>query len=67
LNYQVKEDEMGGACSTHAYRVLLESRKERDHKEDLDVGGNNIKMDLTDGVVSTGLVWLRIGTSGGFL
>jgi hypothetical protein len=29
---------------------------------------DNIKMDLTyDGVVWTGLIWLRIGTSGGLL
>jgi hypothetical protein len=29
---------------------------------------NNIKMDLgSDGVVLTGLIWLRIGTSGGLL
>jgi hypothetical protein len=39
---------MGRACSTNggkrnAYRIFLwESQKERDHKEDLDVGGRII-------------------------
>jgi hypothetical protein len=28
---------------------------------------DNIKMDLRDGVVWTGSIWLRIGTSGGLL
>jgi hypothetical protein len=28
---------------------------------------NNIKMDLREIVVWTGLIWLRIGTSGGLL
>jgi hypothetical protein len=28
---------------------------------------DNIKMDLGDGMVGTGLNWLRIGTSGGLL
>jgi hypothetical protein len=38
---------MGRACSTHgekwnAYGILVESHKERDHWEDLDVGGKII-------------------------
>jgi hypothetical protein len=45
-----------------------ESRKERDHCEDLDVGGRII-LDLREtgwgGVMWTGLIWLRIGTSAG--
>jgi hypothetical protein len=67
---------MGGTCSTNgekrnAYRIL-EGKPEgkrplgtpRRRWED------NIKMDLRerqDGVVWTGLIWLRIGTSGGLL
>jgi hypothetical protein len=49
-------------------RFWWERRKERDHKEDLDVGGRIILewiLEREDGVVWTGLMWLRIGTSGG--
>jgi hypothetical protein len=45
-----------------------ESQKEIDHYEDIDVGGRIILewiLERLDGVVWTGLVWLRIGTSGG--
>jgi hypothetical protein len=31
---------MDRACSTH--RILAESQKERDHKEDIDIGGRII-------------------------
>jgi hypothetical protein len=31
------------------------------------MGEDNIKMDLRDGVVWTGFIWLRIGASGGIL
>jgi hypothetical protein len=43
--FQVKEDEMGRACSTKGGRRGMhigywwESQKERDHWEDQDVGG----------------------------
>jgi hypothetical protein len=47
--------------------VWWESQKERDHYNDLDVGGWILLKWILDGVVSTGLIWLRIGTSGGFL
>jgi hypothetical protein len=30
----------------NAYRVFVGKPKERDHQEDLDVGEDNIKMDL---------------------
>jgi hypothetical protein len=47
-----------------------ESQKERDHYEDLELGGR-IKLrwilERSDGVIWTGLIWLRIGTSGGLL
>jgi hypothetical protein len=47
-----------------------ESRKERDHWEDLDIGERIILewiLERWDGVVWTGLIWLRIGTNGGLL
>jgi hypothetical protein len=47
-----------------------ESWKERDHKEDLDIGERIILewiLERYDGVVWTGLIWLRIWTSGGSL
>jgi hypothetical protein len=43
--FQVKEDEMGRACSTNGGKrnvyigYWLESQKERDHYEDQDIGG----------------------------
>jgi hypothetical protein len=38
---------MGRECSTHgekrkAYRILVESQKQKDHWEDLDIGGRII-------------------------
>jgi hypothetical protein len=47
-----------------------ESQKERDHWEDQDVGGLTILkwiLEGDDGMEWIGLIWLRIGTSGGFL
>jgi hypothetical protein len=47
-----------------------ESQGERDHYEDLDVGGWIILgwfLERCDGVMWTGLVWLRIGTGGELL
>jgi hypothetical protein len=46
-----------------------ESQRERDHREDEDVGGRIIlKLYLRyDEVVWTRLIWFRIGTSGGLL
>jgi hypothetical protein len=46
-NYQVKEDEMGKACSTNgekrnAYSVLVGKPEEKRPLEDLDVGGRII-------------------------
>jgi hypothetical protein len=44
VNDQVKEDEMGRACSTNeekrnAYRIPVGKPEERDHWEDQNVGG----------------------------
>jgi hypothetical protein len=47
-----------------------ESQKERDHYEDQDVGVWTILkwiFEKENGVVWTGSIWLRIGTSGGLL
>jgi hypothetical protein len=47
-----------------------ESQKEGDHWEDQDVGGWTILkwfLERQDGIVWIGLIWLRIGTSGGLL
>jgi hypothetical protein len=46
------------------------NQRERDHWEDQDVGGLIIIESILkrwDGVMWTGLVWLRIGTAGGLL
>jgi hypothetical protein len=47
-----------------------ESQKKRDQWEDQDVGGWTISkwiLERFNGMVWTGLIWLRIGTTGGFL
>jgi hypothetical protein len=47
-----------------------ESQRERDHLEDKDTGGWIILgwiLERWDGVMKTGLVWLRIGTGGEFV
>jgi hypothetical protein len=47
-----------------------ESQRERDYWEDQDVGGWIILgwiLEKWDGVMKTGLVWLRIGTGGELL
>jgi hypothetical protein len=65
---------MGGACSTNgekrnAYRILVvKPEGERPLGRPRRRWEGNIKMDLRwDGVVWNGLIWLRIGTSGGLL
>jgi hypothetical protein len=48
----------------------LGSQKERDNWEDQDVGRWTILkliLDIKNGMVWIGLIWLRIGTSGGLL
>jgi hypothetical protein len=49
----------------NAYRILV---GKPEGKEDLNVSGRIILrwiLEMQDGVVWTGLIWLRIGTSGG--
>jgi hypothetical protein len=60
------EWEKRGMCISY----WRESQKERDRLVDKDVGGLIILKWICyrqDGVVWTGLVWLRIGTSGSLL
>jgi hypothetical protein len=54
----------------NAYRIWCKSHKERGHWEDKDAGRwmiQNLILEKQDGVEWIGLVWLRIGTSGGLL
>jgi hypothetical protein len=47
-----------------------EIQKDREHREDQDVGGWTIvkwMLERYDGMVWIGSIWLRIGTSGGLL
>jgi hypothetical protein len=51
-------------------RFWWESRKKRDHYEELDVHGKRVlklMLNKYDGMVWTGLIWLKIGISGGLL
>jgi hypothetical protein len=60
-----------GACATYgekryAHRVLVGSVKERYHLEDSGVEGRMIlKWVISNTESLNGLLWLRIGTSGG--
>jgi hypothetical protein len=68
---QVKEDEMGGACSTNganrnAYRILV-GKPEGKRPLGRCVDNNKLILERYDGMVWTGSIWLRIGTSGGIL
>jgi hypothetical protein len=52
------------------YGFWRESQKERNHLEDIDVGGRIIFkwiLEKQDGLAWTGLIWLMIVTSGQFL
>jgi hypothetical protein len=72
---QVKEDAMSRACSTNgekrnAYRILVGTPEGKNHKEDQGVGGRIILkwiLEGWDGVIWTGLIWLRIWIGEGLL
>jgi hypothetical protein len=54
----------------NAYRILVGKPEGRRPLGDQDVGGWTIlkwNLERQDGIVLIGLIWLRIGTSGGFL
>jgi hypothetical protein len=54
----------------NAYRILVGSQKEGDHSDDQEVGGWTMLkyiLERQNGIVWTGSIWLRIGTSGGLL
>jgi hypothetical protein len=62
------------ACSTNRgvrnAQYWWESQMEKDHYEDQAIGGWIIlkwSLERLDGVVWTGLIWLRIGTNGELL
>jgi hypothetical protein len=50
--------------------VFWEIQEETDHYEDIDLGGKIIVkwfLQKYCGLIWTGLIWLKIGTSGGLL
>jgi hypothetical protein len=71
----VKEDRTDRACSlagekTNGYRFLVGNPEGKRTLEDLDIGGRIILQRMSvkqDGVVRTGFIWLRIGTTGWLL
>jgi hypothetical protein len=66
------KDDMGSTCSTHgvksnAQRVSVGKPEGKRPSQDLDISGKVILKWKDDGVLCTGLMWLRIGTGGGLL
>ena len=67
---QIKEDEMGGACSTYrdrsgACRAWWGDLRETDHLEELVMVGSvtlRCIIKKRDGRMWTGFIWLRLGT-----
>ena len=54
----------------HTHRFRWGSLRERDHVEDLGIDERIISLQILkkyDGRIWTGLIWLRIGTSGRLL
>jgi hypothetical protein len=52
------------------YRILVGQPEGKNHLQELDIGGKTILkwiLERQDGLVWIGLIWLRIGTSGGLL
>jgi hypothetical protein len=52
----------------NAFRILVESQKQRNHLEGRNIGARIILkfiLERQNGVVRTRLMWLRIGTNGG--
>jgi hypothetical protein len=63
-------ERMGGRRRSMHIGFWWKSQKERDHMEDADVGGRlilNWILEEQNVVVWTGLIWFRIGASGGLL
>jgi hypothetical protein len=64
---------MGRGCSTNGAKrnaYWWENQKETDNWEGQDIGGwITLKwiLEREDGLAWTGLIWLRIGTTGGLL
>jgi hypothetical protein len=64
---------MGRACSTNGWRRGMhigyswERQKEIDHWEDEGIGRCTILSRILDRMRWIGLIWLRIGTTGGLL
>jgi hypothetical protein len=66
LSYEVKEDVLG----RDEYRLLVRKGELKNHCEDLDVNGSLILKWILErryGVILTGFIWPRIGTSEGLL
>jgi hypothetical protein len=69
----LKEDELGRAYSTYgenrnACRISVGKPKGNRPKENLDIGDRVILKSISERqvvMIWTGLIWLRIGTSGG--
>ena len=61
------ENEICRACDGYwGEEIFVQDLNESDHLEDPGVDGDNIKMGLkVNRRVWSGLIWLRIGTSGG--
>jgi hypothetical protein len=54
-------------CAGHVARIGEENQKKIDHWDIQDVGGRTILKWILDRMVWIGLMWLRVGTSGGLL
>ena len=69
LGDQLKKNEMGGACGTHGgqEKCIQGYCGRADGKRPGGRWDDNTKMDLWDAEARTGLIWLRLGTSGGFM